>query len=119
MFDVLDTIYLSPNDVRKMTRNVTAHVSERGNRFSIIDFQNLKVIKAFIVDTGHENGFEIHALTSNAEILIFNFQTRKLITALFPRVLQVYRYYDILNEEPPLFILDKAEENFTKGLNQI
>lgn len=116
---ILSTCFISPKEIRKMTSHVTAHVSAREKRFSLIDFSNLKVAKAFIVDDGHINGNEIHVLTFNAEILIFNFKSRKLITALFPRVEQVIRYYEPFGDFPPLSILDKAEDNFKKGLNKI
>ena len=116
---ILSTCFVSPKDIRKMLRSATVHVSAREKRFSYVDFDNLKVARSFIVDDGHINGNEIHVLTFNAEILIFNFESRKLITVLFPRVEQVFRYYEPFGDFPPLSILDKAEENFQKGLNKI
>jgi hypothetical protein len=53
-----------------------------------------KVIDAFIVDTNHWNGHEIHVLHSNRRIDIYNQASLRFITCLYARPQQIKRYYN-------------------------
>ena len=59
------------------------------------------LITAFLVDTGHPNGYEIHNIMSNGLILIQNERTQKLITELIARPAQLTRYWSGLHMQFP------------------
>lgn len=73
-----------------------------------------KVIKTVIIDKGHPNGPEIHKVTDNAIVLIYNQRTGKLITKLIARPGQIKRYYTN-GERAPKKVLNIAFEHSTKG----
>lgn len=60
-----------------------------------------KVVDSFIVDTGHPKGKEIHQITDNGIIKIYNANSGVFITSLIARVGQIKRYYKLFNREPP------------------
>ena len=76
--------------------------------------QKSRVYAAYLVDTGHPSGMEVHVILHNAEVHIFNVRTAKRITVLFARPGQIRRY-GIDNTA----ILDRAHRNCTRGLNKI
>lgn len=75
-----------------------------------------KVIKTVVVDKGHPNGPEIHKVTNNAIVLIYNQRTGKLITKLIARPNQIKRYYE--EGKAPKEVLDKAFSHMKKGYNE-
>ena len=75
-----------------------------------------KVVKRVVVDRGHRNGPEIHEITDNAIVNIYNQRTKKLITKLIARPNQIRRYYE--EGKAPKEILDKAYEYMKKGYNE-
>jgi len=75
-----------------------------------------KVVKRVVVDRGHRNGPEIHEITDNAIVNIYNQRTKKLITKLIARPNQIRRYYE--EGKAPKEILDKAYEHMKKGYNE-
>ena len=75
-----------------------------------------KVVKRVVVDRGHRNGPEIHEVTDNAIVNIYNQRTRKLITKLIARPNQIRRYYE--EGKAPKEILNKAYEHMKKGYNE-
>ena len=96
----------------------TAHyATERQLREAVIKRIGLgKVAGQFVVDRGHENGKEVHILTTTAIILVFNARTKKLVTKLIARPNQVKRYYP--NGDYPQEIVDLAYEHVKAGLNK-
>ena len=72
------------------------------------------VYAAYLVDTGHIAGMEVHVILHNAEIHVFNVRTARRITVLFARPGQIRRY-GIDNTA----LLDRAYRNYTRGLNKI
>jgi hypothetical protein len=72
------------------------------------------VYAAYLVDTGHPSGMEVHVVLHNAEVHIFNVRTAKRITVLFARPGQIKRY-GIDNTA----ILNRAHGNCERGLNKI
>lgn len=72
------------------------------------------VYAAYLVDTGHPAGMEVHVVCHNAEVHVFNVRTAKRITILFARPGQIRRY-GINNTA----LLDRAYRNYTRGLNKI
>lgn len=75
-----------------------------------------KVVKRVVVDRGHRNGPEIHEVTDNAIVNIYNQKTGKLITKLIARPNQIRRYYE--EGKAPKEILDKAYDHMKKGYNE-
>jgi len=80
---------------------------------------NSIVNKVFEVDKGHKNGSELHYVTFNGIIFIFNKNTKRLITVLIARPAQIERLYEAVGKKPLRSILMKAQKNMDKGLNLI
>ena len=72
-----------------------------------------KVIKTVVVDKGHRNGPEVHKITDNAIIVIYNQRTGKLITKLIARPGQIKRYYE--EGKAPKEVLNKAYKHAKEG----
>lgn len=119
MLNVISKLEISTATINRWMSNATAHAHVRRNRFALVDTNGLKSHKAFVVDKGHQNGFEIHVVTFNAEILIFNLETKKAITVLFARPRQIERYYEQFEMTVPHDIIEKAIENVRTGKNNI
>ena len=75
-----------------------------------------KIIKIVVVDKGHKNGPEVHKITDNAIVVIYNQRTGKLITKLIARPNQIKRYYE--EGKAPKEILNKAYNHMKKGYNE-
>jgi len=75
-----------------------------------------KVVKRVVIDRGHRNGPEIHEVTDNAIVNIYNQRTGKLITKLIARPNQIKRYYE--EGKTPKEILNKAYDHMKKGYNE-
>lgn len=114
-FKVLDTYPIEGLDDVKY---VTEHYINRNERVKHMNY-NIKLVNAFIVDKHRENGLEIHAIYDDGTIKIFNYRTKKLITALFGRVGQIVRYYQELCVSVPYTVLCKADENEKQGRNHL
>ena len=67
-----------------------------------------EIHQAFLVDKGHAKGREIHVITKNAILLIFNEKTLKLVTVFKPRKKQVQRLYKQSELDVPIEILKKT-----------
>lgn len=111
MFEVLFEKTVSKDELLNWIGNRTLHIYVRENRFSVLDLENLEIYKAFVVDKNHIDGLEIHVLTYNAEILVFNYETLRFITVMFARPRQAKRYCWV-----PKSILENAYRNVKKGL---
>ncbi len=103
----------------------TLHSMEREKRFDVYRKEGLlnnHFMAAFIVNTGHEEGLEIHAINSKAMIYVFNERTRRLITILCARPQQIRRYYQQLGIRYNRIIkdlIDMAYARIHKNLNEI
>lgn len=73
---------------------VTKHFSEdRVNRNAVVEaIGRGKILFKFLVDKGHRDGKEWHAITDTGLILIANAVTGRFITALIARPGQLSRY---------------------------
>ena len=111
MFDIIFEKEVSKTEVLEWVGNRSIHIYHRQNRFSVLNFQQMEIYKAFVVDTNHVDGLEIHVITRNAETLIFNLKTKRFITILFLRPRQAKRYCWMPKE-----ILENAKRNVEKGL---
>ena len=74
-------------------------------------------IDEFIVDRGHVNGAEVHVITSNAIIKIYNQTTKKLVTKLIARPQQIKRYYQAEGKRYPSEIVEIARAHQILNLN--
>lgn len=73
-----------------------------------------KTIHEEVIDRGHKGGAEIHCITDNAIIVIYNLRTQKLITTLIARPEQLKSY----NWKVPQKLLDMAHKRKIEGLNE-
>ena len=74
--------------------NTKHYSNDRAKRERII--QNIgegEYFADFIVDRGHKEGAELHVLTTNGIIKIYNLFSKKLVTKLIARPNQIKRYY--------------------------
>lgn len=53
-----------------------------------------KLIQAFLVDTGHTNGMEVHNVFDNGVVLIQNYRTNLVVTEIVARAPQIRRYWE-------------------------
>ncbi len=93
--------------------NLTKHIGQRKNRLE--SYFKLKevgsVYDSFIVDKNHENGDEVHVITSTGFIMVFNLKTKKFITVLHARPMQLKRYYINMGETVPAFVSNMCNLN--------
>lgn len=76
------------------------------------------LMQSFYVDRGHRCGAEIHHIFSNGIIVIVNAKTKRLITKLIARPMQIYRYYQSTGLDIPEKLVGLAYINTTiKKLN--
>ncbi len=91
MFKVVKNIELF-----EPSNNATKHTNERQKRLTLarqlIISESAKLIQYTICDTGHENGFEVHAIYNNGVVFVYNMKSHKLITVLIAREPQIERY---------------------------
>lgn len=76
-----------------------------------------KVIDSFIVDKGHKNGDEIHCVTDNGIIIVYNKNNNRLVTKLITRSGQIKRLYKENGKDPPKYILRLAKQHEGLGYN--
>ena len=100
---------------------VSAHYAcERMQRESLIERFNDgdgQAVDQFLVDRHHPAGPEIHVVTSNAIIVIYNAYTGKLVTKLIARPGQIRRYYEANGRKAPQRLLDIARVHEERGWN--
>ena len=69
----------------------------------------------FIVDKGHKNGVEIHVITENGIINIYNYYSKKYVTGLIARPGQLMRYGVVIPES----VLEKARVHVSMHYNEL
>lgn len=79
--------------------DATNHIAKRSKRLQIANMllftESATLIGCYVIDTGHENGLEVHAVWNNGIIKIYNLRTSKFITVLIARVGQMKRYPNV------------------------
>ena len=97
----------------------TSHAVNRSKRLQIAERliieESAKVVKIAIVNKGHKNGNEIHLVYNNGVVKVYNEHTRKFITVLIARVLQIERYKIKVTKT----MRNKIKSHIAKGYNQI
>lgn len=62
--------------------------------YDLIDSEQAELMDSFRVDKHHRNGLEIHNIYSNGVIMIYNLNSRKLVTGYAGTYRQVRGYYN-------------------------
>lgn len=100
--------------------NTTNHINSRSERLKIanalIFSEKASLLGYYVINTGHENGLEVHAVYNNGIIKIYNLRTSKFITVLIARVNQMKRYPNI---EITKTMKRKIKEHVKNGYNEI
>lgn len=101
---------------------MTIHFSaDRKSRAAILEELKAPILSIngklciFIVDKGHKNGKEIHVITENGVINIYNYNSKKYITGLIARPAQLTRYGFVI----PDSVLEKARLHCALHYNEI
>lgn len=97
------------------------YVAERISREYLIDYGigQGHIVNDFVINRGHKDGPEIHILTSTGIVVIENYYTRKVVTKLIARPQQIQRYYAIIGEKAPEWLLMVAKRHCELGYNNI
>lgn len=96
--------------------------SQRNEREKFIDEclgGDGKIVDSFIVDNGHPHGLEMHCVTDNGVIVIFNKDSGKLCTKLLARKNQIKKLYQGVGKQPPKWLLELAAEHERLGYNKV
>ena len=97
----------------------TSHVVKRSKRLQVaqrlIYEEKAKVCKIAIVNTGHEDGCEVHVVFNNGIVKIYNERTHKFITVLICRPAQIERYNITLTKT----MRNKIKNHVASGYNNI
>lgn len=94
---------------------------DRGERAKILEELKAPILSIggklciFIVDKGHKNGAEIHVITENGIINIYNRHSKKYVTGLIARPGQLQRYGVIIPES----VLEKARTHVAMHYNEL
>lgn len=71
------------------------------------------------IDFTRDTYLAIHILTSTGIVVIENYYTRKVVTKLIARPQQIQRYYAIIGEKAPEWLLMVAKRHCELGYNNI
>lgn len=91
--------------------------AEREARIERMEGGDGKEVARFFVDRHHPDGPEVHVITDNAIIVIYNAFSGKLITKLVARPGQISRYYEAKGLATPQYLLDIARVHKERGWN--
>ena len=98
----------------------TNHITKRSKRLQVANMllftESATLIGCYVIDTGHANGLEVHAVYNNGIIKIYNLRTLKFITVLIARIGQIKRYPNI---EITKTMKRKIKEHVKNGYNEI
>ena len=95
--------------------------ADRKNRAVILEKLKAPILSVdgklciFTIDKGHKNGEEIHVITENGVVHIYNKSSKKYITGLIARPGQLTRYGVII----PDFVIRRAENHVALHYNEI
>lgn len=78
-----------------------------------------KIIDSFVVDRCHKNGLEKHCVTDTGLIIVYNLESKKLVTKLVARPAQIKRLYQSVNRNAPRWLLDLAYWHNTLRYNEV
>lgn len=100
----------------------TIHFSiDRKNRAELLKELKAPILSVdgklciFVVDKGHKNGKEIHVITENGIINIYNQNSKKYVTGLIARPAQLIRYGVTIPEN----VMEKARYHVYMHYNEV
>lgn len=100
--------------------DTTNHITKRSKRLQIANMllltESATLIGCYVIDTGHDNGLEVHAVWNNGIIKIYNLNTSKFVTVLIARIGQMKRYPNI---EMTKTMKRKIKAHVQNGYNEI
>ena len=100
--------------------NETNHITKRSKRLQVANMllftESATLIGYYVIDTGHDNGLEVHAVWNNGIIKIYNLSTSKFVTVLIARIGQMKRYPNI---EVTKTMKRKIKDHIQNGYNEI
>lgn len=100
--------------------DTTNHITKRSKRIQVANMllltESASLIGYYVIDTGHKNGLEVHAVYNNGIIKIYNLNTSKLVTVLIARMGQMKRYPNI---EITKTMKRKLKLHIAQGYNEI
>lgn len=100
--------------------DATNHITKRSKRLQIANMllftESATLLGCYVIDTGHENGLEVHEVWNNGIIKVYNLHTSKFITVLIARVGQMKRYPNI---EITKTMKRKIKDHVQNGYNEI
>lgn len=121
------TYELVTDETIKNIRRVSAHMAnnDRNNRRVVAASLDKKahVVASFLVDKGHKDGQEVHVVTNNGIIYVFNHMKlflgahNALVTILIARPNQVERLFEACGMPVDEAIIAKCKEHQARGLN--
>jgi hypothetical protein len=97
--------------------NKTKHADDRKSRIDVYETGNF--MDAFVVDTYHKDGLEVHIVDDLGYIHIFNKDSKKFITVLSGRPAQLVMYYSQLFLPIPRKAISIAVKRNEEGYNEI
>ena len=77
------------------------------------------VIDSFIVDRQHKDGKETHCVTDTGLIIVYNLESKKLVTKLIARPNQLKKLYRSVGKRAPKWLLDLAQLHKILDYNHI
>lgn len=77
------------------------------------------VVDSFVVDKGHKDGLERHDITDTGLIIVYNLNSKKLVTKLIARPKQVKRLYQSTGKKAPRWLLDLCYWHNTLHYNDV
>lgn len=98
--------------------------ADRNTRASVLDtiLGEGKGVASFIVDTGHEMGFERHIVLNNGVVAIMNDRKRKMVTKFACSPNRLMKYWRELGMDFPSdldYLQEVARKNVRMGLTRI
>ena len=99
--------------------DATNHITKRSKRVQIANMllltESASLIGYYVIDTGHENGLEVHAVYNNGIVKVYNANSHKFITVLIAREAQIARYQIRITKT----MHKKIKSHIEQGYNQI
>lgn len=93
------------------SKHVREDRQERIKQIYKVD-KNGIIDRAFIVDKNHRNGLELHAVSKNGVIYVYNLESKILVTEFIANPYRISRLYQYCNLIAPSALLDRARKNY-------
>lgn len=114
---------INEDDLKKYVNSF--HAAKRRDRMNVVKSleSNPVIDRCFVVDKGHRNGSELHAVTKGGMIYIYNLMKLfskldyALVTVLIARPNQIRRLYEACNLTVDKGIIDNARIHTKMNLN--